>query len=180
MVGIEYIVDRGYYGTETYSIEDDGGSSPRELAHRILSDLRKRYPELVIYQSGLPAGETEVERLCHGETLLVWESEEASEDDDGSHTCASIRCVRDLDDWIQEHIGSPSHAWDRWVGGQTPQEFMDCAPDQSIEEAVAEYVDDRMGYEWIIDHPEVREALVRALVAEIDGSGAVPTYLQED
>ena len=187
MVGIEYIVDLGYLGNEIYSIKDYADSSPTRLAQRIVSDLRERFPELVMYRDGFEVNEFDIEMMTKGETILAWKNEEASENDDGSHTCASICCVRDLDDWIEEHIGSPSHAWDRWVGNQTPQEFMDCSPDQSIDEAVAEYVDELLNdklslayYGWLADYPDVREALIKALVNEIEGSGAIPTYLKEE
>ena len=170
MVGVEYIVYFGHRGHERYSIDDDCDSSPTQLARRIVSDLRERFPELVMYQYGGWVDEAYIEEMNKGEVVLAWESEEESEDDDGSHTCASICCVRDLDDWIEEHIGSPSHAWDRWVGNQTPQEFMDCAPGRSVVGAVAEYVDDIMrDAGWLAEYLDVRDALIKALVDEIVG-----------
>jgi len=174
MVGVEYVVDCGDIAVKRYSVEDDGGSSPYYLARRIMDDLRMWYPELVIYQSGILVDESAIEKMCRGERLLVWESEEAF-DDMISHPCATIRCTRDLLDWIREEIGSPGHAWDRWVGSQTPEEFMGRAIGKSIVGAVIEYVDDIMmderylgHHQWVAEYLEVRDALIKALVDEID------------
>lgn len=179
MVGVEYVVDYGDIAVKRYSVEDDGGSNPALLAQRIMDDLRIRFPELVIYRSGIQVDESAIEEMYHGEMLLVWESEDAF-DDLSRRPCASIRCTRDLLDWIREEIGSPGHAWDRWVGNQTPQEFMDSAPGRSVVGAVTEYVDDIMRDErWVAEYLEVREALIKALVDEIRETGAVPTYLKD-
>lgn len=150
------------------------GHSPEEIATSIIEDLRRRHPRMVMYhETGESADADTIAEMSRGERIMVWASEEQSIDDDGSHTIASIVCTEDMDQWIEEHIDGPE-VWSRWVGSQTPAEFLERTPDLSVEDAVDQYVDQLCtdkdmwgGRDWMVNYSEVRDALCKALEFEI-------------
>jgi len=72
----------------------DGTTVELETAQAAAELVRGRYPEMVIYDAGAFARDDDDDLedydIRSGRVALYWETEEASEDDDGSHSVAEL------------------------------------------------------------------------------------------